>query len=84
MTRRQRHRIVEEEDRGPLSRCVEWMPRALIFGDTGDPELAAVVPGDLTDIVDQTSPIAGEQTPFPYGMKVAPGVDPVTTWHRIR
>jgi hypothetical protein len=84
MTRRQRHRVVEEEDRGPSSRCIERMSPALIFGDAGDPELAAMVTGDPTGLVDQTSPVPGEKTAFRDRMKVSPGVDPVTTRHRIR
>jgi hypothetical protein len=60
------------------------MPPALVFGDTGDPERTAVVPDELTIIVDQTSPIAGEQSAFRDGVKITPRVDPVTTWHRAR
>ena len=38
--------------------------------------------GQTAPIIDQATPVSGEQPTVGDGMEVAPGVDPVTPWHR--
>jgi hypothetical protein len=81
MTRCQRHRIVEEEERCPRAGSLEWVSPTLVVEETGDPQRATMMTGETTPIVDQTATVAGEQPTLGGGMEVAPGVDPVTTVH---
>lgn len=81
VARRQGHRIIEKEDRGPAPGSGESYPPAPIFGQAGDPELSPMMTHHLTIVTDQTAPVAGEHAPFGHGMQVAKRVDPVATWH---
>jgi hypothetical protein len=54
--------IVEKEKRRPGVRLSKGMLPALVPELTADPEVATVVTDKATRVVDQTSPVPGEET----------------------
>lgn len=82
VTRREGNRVVEEEDRRPPVRFVERMLPVRERGQTGDPELPAVMASELAGRVDQAAAVPGEQSAVGNGMEIAPGVDAVPAGRR--
>jgi hypothetical protein len=80
VARRQRHRLVPEEQRGPAP----WLPfrshPALVLQDTGDPPAYLPRPHDLPIAV-HASPVAHEEAPLVDGDDLAPRVHPIPVRH---
>ena len=81
MSGRKRHSFVEEEDRCPAMRRHEWLTSAPELRDADDPERAVVMPHDLLVGVDETAPIARQQTPSLDRVKIAPRISSIAPRH---
>ena len=78
----QRHRIVEEEERRPPSRGPQGRFPTLVFEEACDPERSGMVAGELTIVVDETTPVPREQTTRWVSVQIAVRVDSIGQGHR--
>jgi hypothetical protein len=81
MPRRERDGVVEEEQGRPPSRPVELVAPAAERRDADDPEVPPMVTDELTSLVDETAPVAREQTTAAGGVEIAPRIDTVAARH---
>jgi hypothetical protein len=81
MTGSQGHRIVEEEDRGPAAGAGKWRLPAAELGHADDPQRTPVMAHDLAGVIDQASPVTGEETSLSHGVEISPRIDPVAQRH---
>jgi hypothetical protein len=78
----QGNRFVQKEQRRPVPGRIEFEVMGPEFCQTGDPQIAGVVPDQTALLVHQTATVACEQTAGRNRMQIPERVDPVTSWVR--
>ena len=68
VSRSQRDRIIQEEERCPRARPIEWVSPSLVLEKTRDPERPTMMTGEMAAIIDQTAPVTGEHPSLGDGM----------------